>query len=240
MTDTRPAMTSAEFRAAASYVDNGWWQTGENLIHVSAVMDVEGWNIYGSPGHARLTPAQQTLMMWSDIVGQTSNGGFTQYCDNYAKDLRLGVAAVRALGWPELQDRFEASLVEKAGSVEHPVNRKPVALTDEPEKWEASKQRLLQYLARRGKRWWQPSNPIHPRFTILSSAEFALQLEYIQLVTAGEMSSGGEQYFDFVPPPVVMADAFDSWLYSDEAKHDSTRYVGAFILRHADELHRPL
>ena len=78
MTDTRPVMTDAAFEETAAYVDERWWMTGESLIHVSAVMNVDGWNIYGHPGHLLLTPAQRILMMWSDIVGQVSNGGFTQ------------------------------------------------------------------------------------------------------------------------------------------------------------------
>lgn len=236
--DTRPVMTPAEFEAAASYVDDNWWQTGENLIHIPAVMNVEGWRSYGSPGYHELTPAQQTLMMWSDIVGQTSNGGFAQYCDNYSSDLKRGVAAVRALEWPELREKFEAAIIERAGSLDDPLNPEPVWLTDEPEKWEASKKRLLHHLARRGRSWWQASNPLHARFTILSNAEMALQLEYIKLVNSGEIPSGGERYFDFVEPSSELADAFDSWLYSDAAKQDSARYVGRFIREHAEQLYR--
>jgi len=86
--DTRPIMTDGEFADASSDTCPNWWMTGESLIHVSSVMNVEGWNSYGHPGNLTLTPAQRTLLMWSDMVGQVSNGGFVQFCDNYANALR--------------------------------------------------------------------------------------------------------------------------------------------------------
>lgn len=110
MTDTRPIMTDAEFETAAAYVDPGSWMTGESLIHREAVMSIVGWNFYGHSGHLQLTPAQRTLMMWSDIVGQISNGGISQYHDNFRRDLALGRAAVRALGWSDLTVRFFPAL----------------------------------------------------------------------------------------------------------------------------------
>lgn len=186
MNDTRPIMSDAEFDQAANYVDEGWWMTGESLIHVKSVMDVFGWDRYGHPGNLSLTPAQRVLMMWSDIVGQVANGGFEQYCDNYAKDLALGLAAVRALKWPDLQARFERAMIEQAGSLADPVLKQPVALTDEPEKWQASRKRLIRHLAGLRKPWWKPITRANLAFVEEHYGEVRLQLAYQQLVLSGE------------------------------------------------------
>ncbi len=239
MTDTRPEMTDAAFEQAASHVDDDWWMTGETLIHVPAVMTVGGWDHYDHPGHLQLTPAQRTLMMWSDIVGQVSNGGFVQYCDNFAPHLALGVAAVDALQWPELRARFREAMAEQAGSADAPRRAEPVALTDDPEKWRASRKRLIRHLARRGKRWWQPTTKgdialVEARYR----AEWQLELEYQKAVFSGALRSGGERLFDFEPPPSEAADAFDDWFYAGATKAESVRYVRDFLLRCRDQLYR--
>ncbi|KTF67347.1 DMP19 family protein [Sphingomonas sp. HT-1] len=238
MTDTRPILTDTAFEEAARYVDERWWMTGENLIHVPAVMNVEGWKYYGSPGNLLLTPAQRILMMWADIVGQVSNGGFTQYVENYADDLALGVAAVDALEWPELRERFARAMEEQAGDTRAPKWVGPVALTDDPEKWRASRKRLIRHLARRGKPWWKPTSKASLAFVEQLYPEWRLELEYQRAVFSGKLRSGGERLFDFVPPPTHEADAFDSWFYADSTKAASITYVGAYLLKVRDQLYR--
>lgn len=240
MTDTRPAMTAAEFDEAASYIYDGWWMTGQNLIHVPSVMNVEGWDFYGHPGHDLLTPAQRTLMMWSDIVGQVSNGGFVQFCDNYSRDLARGIAAVDALEWIELRDRFGRAMTEQAGDAANCRRIEPIPLDGDPEKWQASRKRLIRYLARRNKRWWQPTTARDIAFVEARYEEWQLQLQYQTAVARGELRSGGERLFDFTPPPSDEADAFDEWFYTDDAKTASAFYVHQFIIKHRDELYRPL
>ncbi|WP_207105741.1 DMP19 family protein [Sphingomonas sp. CFBP 8760] len=234
-------MTDAEFEQAASYVDDRSWMTGENLIHVPSVMNVEGWNFYGHPGHMLLTSAQRTLMMWSDVVGQVSNGGFDQFCDNYVNDLAAGLAAVDALDWAELRERFRRAMTEQAGNADEPRRLQPLSLSDDPEKWRVSRKRLLRYLARRGKRWWQPTTArdlafVEARF----DAEWQVELKYQMMVASGELRSGGERLFDFVSPPSDEFDAFDDWFYTDDTKAASAFYVHEFIVRHRDQLYRPI
>jgi hypothetical protein len=239
MTDTRPAMTDAEFAQAARYVDDGWWMTGENLIHVQSVTSIEGWNRYGHPGHLMLTAAQRTLMMWSDIVGQVQNGGFVQFCDNYASNLALGVAAVDALNWPELRERFRRAMVEQAGDAAEPRRVQSIPPTDEPEKWLESRKRVIRHLARQGKRWWQPTTARDIAHVEARYTEWQLEREYISAVLSGKLPSGGESLFDFVAPPSDEADAFDNWFYADDTKAASTAHVHDFIVRNRDQLYRP-
>ncbi|RJF93834.1 hypothetical protein D3876_05980 [Sphingomonas cavernae] len=233
-------MTDAEFEQSAAYVDNGWWMTGEGLIHIPSVMNIEGWNRYGHSGHMLLTPAQRMLMMWSDIVGQVSNGGFTQFCDNYASDLALSIAAVDALGWPELSERFKRAMTEQASDAAEPRRLQPVPLTDDPEKWVASRKRLIRHLARRGKRWWQPTTARDLAYVEARHEEWQLELHYQTAVLSGELSSGGERLFDFVEPPSDEANAFDDWFYTSETKAASAHYVQNFIMRHRDQLYQPI
>lgn len=239
MIDTRPIMTDDEFAQAANDTNPDWWTTGESLIHVSSVMKVNGWNSYGHPGHMALTPAQRTLMMWADIVGQVSNGGFIQFCDNYPNALSLAVDAVDALEWPELAERFRRAMTEQASDASAPSIKQPVPLTDDPEKWAASRERLLRHLARRDKRWWQPTTANSIAAIRLLNDDAQLRLKYQLAVLSGEIDSGGERFFDFEPPPSDEAEAFDDWFYSDKAKDASGHYVRAFIARHREQLYRP-
>ncbi|WP_156357838.1 DMP19 family protein [Sphingomonas sp. Leaf62] len=239
MTDSRPVMTDDEFEQSASYADERWWMTGEGLIHVPAVMTIEGWNTYGHPGNLLLTPAQRTLMMWSDIVGQVSNGGFVQFCDNYAQDLALGVAAVDTLEWPELRKRFRRAMTEQAGDATEPERQQPVPFSDDPEKWRASRKRLIRHLARKHKRWWQPTTARDIAIVeARHDAEWQIELKYQIAVASGELKSGGERFFDFIDPPTVEADAFDDWFYTDNTKATSTMYVHRFIMEYRDQLYR--
>lgn len=239
MTDSRPIMTDAEFQQAAVYTHDRWWMTGEELIHVPAVMSIEGWSAYGHPGNLLLTSAQRTLMMWSDIVGQVSNGGFVQFCDNYAQDLALGVTAVDALEWPELRERFHRAMTEQAGDATEPRRLQPIPLTDDPEKWRASRKRLIRYLARKHKRWWQRTTT-HDLALVEArhDAEWQIELKYQMAVASGELQSGGERFFDFIDPPNVEAEAFDDWFYTDDTKAASAHYVRRFILKHSHQLYR--
>ena len=238
MTDTRPQMTEAEFEQAASLVERNWWMTGESLIHVSAVMSVDGWNLYGHPGHELLTPSQRVLMMWSDIVGQVANGGFTQYCDNYARYLAVGVAAVAALSWPDLESRFGRAMVEQAGSVATPHRLQPVPLTEDPQKWAASRKRFIRHLAGRHKKWWQPVTSADIAFVEACHEEWQIELKYQTSVLSGEFPSGGERLFDFQAPPDEEACGFDDWFYTPEAKAASIEHVQNFIMRNRGELYR--
>lgn len=107
--DSRPVMTTPFFEEAALYQDKNWWFTGEGLIHRDAVMQIEGWSEYGSKGFNQLTEAQQVLMIWSDLVGQVSNGGFEQFASNYSQVMPLARASIPKLGWTELSDRFNSA-----------------------------------------------------------------------------------------------------------------------------------
>ncbi|BBD99915.1 DUF4375 domain-containing protein [Sphingobium amiense] len=238
MIDTRPIMTDIEFNQASTETHANWWMTGETLIHVTSVMSIEGWNSYGHSGHMLLTPAQRTLMMWSDIVGQVQNGGFIQFCDNYADFLHLAVDAVRALQWPELNKRFCAAMAEQASDAAAPVRQQPVPLASDPKEWAASRTRVIRLLARRGKRWWQPTSARRMAVIEAFNNEWQLQMKYIMAVSNGELAAGGERYFEFVHPPSVEAKSFDNWFYTTETKADSARYVLSYIRQHRDELHR--
>jgi uncharacterized protein DUF4375 len=121
VTDTRREMTRARFEEAAAYAYDNWWLTGEDdFLHVPSVMNVEGWNFYGHPGNDQLTEPQRVLMMWSDLVGQTSNGGFTQFVDNFEKSLPLAYQLIAKLEWPELFERFDRAFREQAGDPQNP------------------------------------------------------------------------------------------------------------------------
>jgi hypothetical protein len=124
VTDTRPEMTRAQFAEASAYAYGGHWLTGEeSFIHVPSVMQVEGWDIYGHSGNNSLTEPQRVLMMWSDLVGQTANGGFTQFVYNFRNSLALAYRLIAKLEWPELFERFDRAFREQAGDPSHPKLR---------------------------------------------------------------------------------------------------------------------
>ena len=123
--DTRPPMTRAQCEAAAAFADAGWWATGESLVHVPQVTGVKGWDLYGHPGNASLTEPQRVLMMWSDLVGQVSNGGFSQFAYNYRSQLNLAYRLIVQLDWPEMTERFDRAFREQAGDPARPVLHQP-------------------------------------------------------------------------------------------------------------------
>jgi hypothetical protein len=236
--DTRPVMSSEAFEQAAREADDRHWSTGGNLIHVPAVMEVAGWDRYRSDGHKLLTPAQRTLMMWSDVVGQVANGGFIQYCRNYAPDLALGVAAVEELQWPELRVRFNRAMSEQAGSVEAPKLIEPVPINQDPEQWQLSRERLILHLIRQHV---PEPRPVTEAMRVVyeeSADEAQLQWWYVEAVQKGELASGGERYFDFVVPPRVEERAFNDWFYRAETKRASHHFVSDYILQNRGQLYR--
>ncbi|NYT39494.1 hypothetical protein HZY97_01890 [Sphingomonas sp. R-74633] len=238
MTETRPEMTAAEFEAAASYQHPGWCATGESFVHVPAVMQIEGWDLYGHPGNDQLTEPQRALMMWSDLVGQVSNGGFTQFIDNYRVSLKLAYRLIALLDWPELMARFDPAFRERAGDPEAPVARIVPNLNDEPEKWAASRARLIRHLAKQGKSWWQPVTQRDIAWVEARNEDWQLQIKYQAAVVRGELTSGGEAVFDFVPPDEDASNAFDDWLYAPETKAASLEAIRAFALANRDALCR--
>lgn len=123
-------MTVQRFEEAAANCYEGAYYTGEGFIHCDQVMHIDGWSAYGSPGFNQLTEPQQVLMMWSDLVGQTQNGGFTQFAHNYRSAITLADSLIPKLGWPELTERFQRALVELVGDAQKPVWWEPVYKTD--------------------------------------------------------------------------------------------------------------
>ncbi|RYE91570.1 MAG: DUF4375 domain-containing protein, partial [Oxalobacteraceae bacterium] len=191
-------------------------------------------------GQDRLTAAQRTLLMWSDIVGQVSNGGFTQYCQNYAAHLSLGVAAVEALAWPELSDRFARAMTEQAGDVSAPRWIEPIWPADDPELWAASRARFMRFLAGKGKPWWRPITARDLAAVEAQNDDWELASQYREAVRSGDLASGGERFLSYVEPAHVEAEAFDDWFYSAEAKAASVQYVHGFILRRRNQLYRTI
>ncbi|HET6524669.1 DMP19 family protein [Sphingopyxis sp.] len=235
--DTRSALTPEEFEERASYVDSGWWLTGEGLIHTPSVMNVPGWNLYGHPGNEQLTEAQRVLMMWSDMVGQVANGGFEQFISNYEKTLALAYRLIAKLDWPELFERFDPAFREQAGD---PANPQSVAA----KLWEwddddagANRTHMLDSLARSKTRWrpWARRGE-RARFDQLSDT--ILQTLYNMAVSNGEIQPVEKHQVEYEPPPCVAADAFDTWFYLDSTRQESQHYVGSYIRTHRDQLCR--
>lgn len=222
MVETRPAMTAEQFAEAASYVYPGWWATGENLVHVPEVMNVTGWDLYGHPGNQSLTEAQRVLMMWSDLVGQVSNGGFTQFIYNFRKQLALAHRLIGKLGWSDLMTRFEDAFREQVGDSANPGPLGQTVPAD-PEKYALMRASLIRKIARKGKKFWQPVTPEE-----LTRAE----------QTYEEFLMDADLPIEWIDPPVEKAEAFTRWFYTDLAKTDSCEYVGAFIVSNRDQLCR--
>jgi hypothetical protein len=237
MTETRPEMTHAQFAAAAGFAHEHWWLTGEDaFLHVPAVMEVEGWNIYGHLGHYRLTEPQRVLMMWSDLVGQTSNGGFTQFIDNYESALELAHPLIEKLGWPELFERFDRAFREQAGDPRNPQPKRD-PWGSETDDWPANRQRIILHLAEKHSRWrpWARQREIA---TFERMTDTILNTWYNQAVESGDLAPSPERISDFEPVPTEAAQAFDDWFYRDETKAESRIFVGDYIMRHRDDLCR--
>lgn len=236
MTETRPAMTRAQFEAAAAYVDSErWWLTGEeHFVHVPGVMDVEGWNIYGHSGNNRLTDPQRVLMMWSDLVGQTSNGGFTQFVDNYENALELAYPLIAKLEWPDLFERFDRAFREQAGDPRNPQVRRAEW---GPDDWPANRARIVDHLARKASRF-KPWVRAREAASLERLTDMILNTFYNQAVAAGELAPSPERRPLVEEPPIEAAEAFDKWFYRDETKAASRHFVGGYILRQRDGLCR--
>ena len=252
MHDTRPEMTRAQFAEAAAYAYDNWWLTGEeSFLHVPAVMRIDGWNIYHHYGNNQLTRPQRVLMMWSDLVGQTSNGGFIQFVDNYTHALALAYQLIEKLEWPELFERFDLAFREQVGDPLNPEPRQEPWGPDDDEAWADDRERKVRELARINTRWrpWarQREMAMLERFsdTILSSW-------YNDAVTRGDISADDEHEAGYGSAggikfkisqsqddePTEAADAFDDWFYLAETKAASKVFVGNYILRHRDDLCR--
>lgn len=234
--DTRPAMTRAEFEAAAGYAYERHWLTGEeHFLHVPAVMQVEGWNIYGHIGHNRLTEPQRVLMMWSDLVGQTANGGFTQFVDNYESALELAHAYIAKLGWPELFERFDLAFREQAGDPRRPqVRREEWPDFDD---WPAKRERIIRHIAQKETRL-RPWARASAAASLECMPDTILNTWYNRAVESGEIPPAEDRRPDVDPVPTEAAEAFDDWFYLDETKAASRTFVGDYIRRSRDGLCR--
>lgn len=235
--DTRPTLTPEEFEQRATYVDSGWWLTGEGLIHTPSVMNVPGWNLYGQPGNAQLTEAQQVLMIWSDLVGQVANGGFEQFISNYAKALALAYRHIAKLEWPELLERFDAAFREQAGD---PANPQPVdsgAWGWEADELGVHRTHMLDSLAR-SKTRWRPWARRGERVLYDQLSDTVLQTLYNRAVSNGRIQPVAKHQVEYEQPPCVAADAFDTWFYLDSTRQESQHYVGSYIRAHRDQLCR--
>lgn len=250
--DTRPELTRADFAKKAAYAYENWWLTGEeSFVHVSSVMNVEAWNIYGHPGNTQLTEPQRVLMMWSDLVGQTSNGGFVQFVDNYSDSLALAYQLISQLGWPDLFERFDRAFREQVGDPADPKPRQDSWSEADDAAVAANRELMISELARANSRW-KPWARQRERAMLAAVSETILQGWYEDAVERGEIKPrdesqptygtfGGFAYRinDSSDDRVTeAADAFDTWFYLDETKAASRLHIGDYIVRHRDQLCR--
>ena len=234
--DTRPEMTRAEFDTAAAYTHKGHWLTGEeHFLHVPAVMQVEGWNRYGHIGHNLLTEPQRVLMMWSDLVGQTANGGFTQFVENYESALELAHPYIAKLGWSELLERFDLAFREQAGDPKRPQLRREK--WPEFDDWSAKRERTIVHLARKHTKW-RPWARRREEATFAQFPDTILNTLYNRAVEAGEIIPDNEPEPMAEPILTEAAGAFDDWFYRDTTKAASCTFVGDYIRRQRDDLCR--
>ena len=239
MADTRPEMTRAQFEAAAAFTWNErHWLTGEeHFLHVPAVTEVEGWNVYGKEGNKRPTEPQRVLMMWSDLVGQTSNGGFEQFIYNMRKSLKLAYQLIAKLEWPELFERFDLAFREQAGEPRKPsLDRGP---SDEEihAAVEAYRKRMIRDLARIETKW----RPWARRRSMASYEPFTvtiLSTWHNKAIERGDIAPEESRVIEAKPPPTEAAEAFDGWFYLDETRKASRTFIGDYIRRHRDDLCR--
>jgi hypothetical protein len=237
MIDTRPEMTRAQFEAAADFTWNERsWLTGEeHFLHVPAVMQVKDWNLYGKSGNKQLTEPQRVLMMWSDLVGQVSNGGFEQFAYNLRKSLRLAYQLIEKLEWPELFERFDLAFREQATGSK---NRSPQLSDDEMyAAEEAYRKRMIRDLARietKGRPWARRrAEASYEPFTVA-----ILSTWHNKAIERGDIVPEKQTVIEAKPPPTEAAEAFDEWFYLDETRKASKAFVGAYIRRHRDQLCR--
>lgn len=234
--DTRPQMTRAEFEEAAAQAPENWWLTGEDrFIHVTSVTGVDGWNIYGHSGHNRLTGAQRVLMMWSDLVGQTANGGFEQFVDNFESALELAHPYIAKLDWPELFERFDRAFRERAGDPRNPQPRREE--WPERDDWPAKRELIIRHIAEKETRW----KPWARRRAVASLnrlTDTILNTFYNRAVERGEIVPPEEPAHAVAPVPTEASEAFDEWFCLDETKEASRTFIGGYIRRNRDDLCR--
>jgi hypothetical protein len=108
VTDSRPRIADSDFEYAIAWRYENWPLTGSDLVERDEVVAVPDWCVHGSEGFHSLTPAQQTLLIWSDLVAQTMNGGIDQFIFNYPRAAELAPELLSALAWPELTTRLES------------------------------------------------------------------------------------------------------------------------------------
>jgi hypothetical protein len=228
-------MTHAQFDEAAADAHDNWWLTGEDaFLHVPSVMNVEGWNLCGHPGNALLTEPQRVLMMWSDLVGQTSNGGFIQFVDNFSASLGLAYRLIAKLEWPELLERLDRAFREQVGDPENPRPRlEPWSDEDDAA---TDRQHMIRELARSRTRWRPWARRRQEEMLALFSDSLLSGL-YMNAQIAGNISMpfSAEEEEEL---PTEAAEAFDEWFYLGVTKAASRVQVGAYIRRHRDELCR--
>lgn len=230
MPDLRPRLSGQAFEELARRRREGWWLNGNGLIAAVAQLRADGVDVYAPDNAALLTHAQRVLSVWCDLVGQVQNGGVQQFCDNLPTALPFAARAIPELDWPALSQRFGQALAE------HAEANRPVALTDEPEKWTASRQRLPRFLAPRhiGRSWLITRRDLDR--VAAAYEDWELQDLYQRLVRAGKMPSGGEAVFKWQEPPSDAAEAFDDWFLDADTREVSGHFIPAYILANRDAL----
>jgi len=229
--ETRPQMTLAQFEDSASYVEPDWWQTGDGFIYHPLIMDIQGWNVYGHAGNAKLTEAQRVLMIWSDLVGQLSNGGFEQFVYNYQFALKLAYNHIEKLAWPELFSKFDAAFREQAGDPHNPTPFAANLLN------KAHREHMINQLELAEPQRHKLGGLIKPKkYSDLSESD--LYVLYKKIILKGEMETFVAQSDAIDSLPVVEAEAFDNWFYLKSTIESSVRFIGAYIRSHRDQLCR--
>lgn len=243
MTDTRPEMTRAQFEAAAAYAYDGHWLTGEErFVHVPSVMQIEGWNIYGRSGNRQLTEAQRVLMMWSDLVGQTANGGFGQFADNLEYALPFTGPLMEQLEWPDLWAHLEPALAEQRALLKALHFRENWFTFDRSFGLIArSRTRMIEQLAKANTRL-NPFKRAAEKARLEALTNDQLTQLHDQAVAAGTLSPdpvrSSSSMEDAEEPNAPASEAFDNWLYRDATKATSRSVVGDYIRRNRDQLVR--
>lgn len=215
MSNTRPQLSEAEFERLAAHREPNWWAVGEKLAFAPEILAVEGWNVPGSPGNLRLTPAQRDLLAWVVVVRDGTFGSISDFFFESRQMLAAAELAISHLGWPELQRNYMA-----AARAFMTVNGKPVTAAEwaqeEKDNWER-----LRDEARR----FQRKNGLEPA----TGAD--LDRAVMRMQMSGLIAMKPHREHEAV-------NRFDNWFQSEETKIASERYVSSFIRRNRDELAR--
>jgi hypothetical protein len=216
MVETRPLMSVEDFERRASHREPDWWATGEQLIYHPDVMGLPRWRAYGSSDNLKLTEPQRCFMVWGDIVGQVSNGGLSQFFENYNSALEMVGSCVVKLGWFELADRYAACLKDYIH-----INGKDATLKQwrehrrkEHERYRREARAIVE--SNLGKKFTGDANRLD---------------EYVWYFCArGDIKVKGWNYATIA--------AFNPWFCSDAVKEESSASIAAFAHNHRDELVR--